>query len=75
MTASVAFITVRDAAQIAKRGSRQQGTINAKKNSTTLVAIAEGANWPRPPPINTPVDKSVGNGFYDYHGEKGHSTD
>ncbi|GKC76170.1 hypothetical protein Tco_1126944, partial [Tanacetum coccineum] len=30
---------------------------------------------PRPPPINTPVDKRVGNGFCDYHGEKGHSTD
>ncbi|GJY89313.1 hypothetical protein Tco_0503941 [Tanacetum coccineum] len=39
------------------------------------VFAAEGANWPRPPPINTPVDKRVGNGFCDYHGEKGHSTD
>ncbi|GJY89315.1 reverse transcriptase domain-containing protein [Tanacetum coccineum] len=65
-----AFIRAEDAAADSRRGySGYRAPDQPKKQFND-----RGGNR-RPPPINTPVDKRVGNGFCDYHGEKGHSTD
>ena len=36
--------------------------------------MTEGANFPKPPPMRTPEDRRVGNGYCEYHGQKGHTT-
>jgi hypothetical protein len=36
--------------------------------------VTEGANFPKPPPMRTPEDRRTGNGYYEYHGQKGHTT-
>ncbi|PWA84319.1 retroelement [Artemisia annua] len=38
------------------------------------IFATEGANFPKPPAMRTPEDKRTGNGFCDYHGQKGHTT-
>jgi hypothetical protein len=36
--------------------------------------VTEGANFPKPPPMCTLEDRRVGNGYCEYHGQKGHTT-
>ncbi|GJZ38852.1 hypothetical protein Tco_0585415 [Tanacetum coccineum] len=38
------------------------------------ILAAEGANFPKPPPMRTPEEQRVGNGYYEYHRQKGHTT-
>ena len=38
------------------------------------IFATEGANFPKPAAMRTPEDKRTGNGFCDYHGQKGHTT-
>ena len=38
------------------------------------IFATEGANFPRPPPMRTPEGQRQGNGYYEYHGQKGHDS-
>nr|GFB33044.1 reverse transcriptase domain-containing protein [Tanacetum cinerariifolium] len=38
------------------------------------ILATEGANFSKPPPMRTPEERRVGNGYYEYHGQKGHTT-
>ncbi|GJY29745.1 hypothetical protein Tco_0405512 [Tanacetum coccineum] len=38
------------------------------------ILATEGANFPRPPPMRTPEEQRVGNGYCEYHRQKGHTT-
>ena len=37
------------------------------------IFVTEGANFPKPPPMRTPEDKRTGNGYCEYHVQKGHT--
>ncbi|GKE55654.1 hypothetical protein Tco_1494839, partial [Tanacetum coccineum] len=41
---------------------------------TREILATEGANFPRPPPMRTPEEQRVGNGYCEYHRQKGHTT-
>ncbi|GJW49324.1 reverse transcriptase domain-containing protein [Tanacetum coccineum] len=38
------------------------------------ILATEGANFPKPPPMRTPEEQRVGNGYCEYHRHKGHTT-
>ncbi|GJW26493.1 reverse transcriptase domain-containing protein [Tanacetum coccineum] len=38
------------------------------------ILATEGANFPRPPPMRTLEEQRVGNGYCEYHRQKGHTT-
>nr|GEZ67228.1 reverse transcriptase domain-containing protein [Tanacetum cinerariifolium] len=38
------------------------------------ILATEGANFSKPPPMCTLEERRVGNGYYKYHGQKGHTT-
>ncbi|PWA99920.1 reverse transcriptase domain-containing protein [Artemisia annua] len=51
-----------------------QGETAAADSKKGEIFAAEGANFPKPPAMRTPEDKRTGNGYCDYHGQKGHTT-
>ncbi|GJV79124.1 hypothetical protein Tco_1514994 [Tanacetum coccineum] len=59
------------------RGQRCCG--NDKYTPLTMtpkeILTTEGANFPRPPPMRTLEEQRVGNGYCEYHRQKGHTTD
>ncbi|GKE30793.1 reverse transcriptase domain-containing protein [Tanacetum coccineum] len=38
------------------------------------ILATEGSNFPKPPPMRTPEEQRVGNGYCEYHRQKGHTT-
>ncbi|GJY95106.1 reverse transcriptase domain-containing protein [Tanacetum coccineum] len=58
--------------------SRRAGTGEHKYTPLTMtpkeILATEGANFPRPPPMRTPEEQRVGNGYCEYHRQKGHTT-
>ncbi|GJT99590.1 hypothetical protein Tco_1109929 [Tanacetum coccineum] len=38
------------------------------------ILATEGASFPKPPPMRTPEEQRVGNGYCEYHRQKGHTT-
>ncbi|GJY71253.1 reverse transcriptase domain-containing protein [Tanacetum coccineum] len=38
------------------------------------ILATEGSNFPKPPPMGTPEEQRVGNGYCEYHRQKGHTT-
>ncbi|GKC15481.1 hypothetical protein Tco_1012263 [Tanacetum coccineum] len=57
-----------------KRG----GSGNDKYTPLTMtpkeILATEGSNFPKPPPMRTPEEQRVGNGYCEYHRQKGHTT-
>jgi hypothetical protein len=62
------------------RNYRNQGSGRDNDNYVPLtktpkeIFAAEGANFPKPPPMRTPEEKRIGGGYCEYHEQKGHST-
>ena len=38
------------------------------------ILAAEGANFSKPRPLSTSEERREGNGYCEYHGQKGHTT-
>ncbi|GJR43187.1 reverse transcriptase domain-containing protein [Tanacetum coccineum] len=38
------------------------------------ILATEGSNFPKPPPMRTPEEQRAGNGYCEYHRQKGHTT-
>nr|GEY98444.1 reverse transcriptase domain-containing protein [Tanacetum cinerariifolium] len=48
---------------------------NSDKRTSKEIIAAEASKFQPPPPMVTPVEKKSNNKFYDFHNDKGHSTD
>ncbi|GJS25325.1 reverse transcriptase domain-containing protein [Tanacetum coccineum] len=58
-----------------QRGGREGRQVYSHCQMTPKEILAtEGANFPRPPPMRTPEEQRVGNGYCEYHRQKGHTT-
>nr|GFA68391.1 reverse transcriptase domain-containing protein [Tanacetum cinerariifolium] len=55
------------------RVKQRQGESTSAYTQKEILAT-KGANFPKPPPMRTPEERCVGNGYCEYHGQKGHTT-
>ncbi|GKB29784.1 reverse transcriptase domain-containing protein [Tanacetum coccineum] len=58
----------------ASRGRRGNDKYTPLTMTPKEILATEGANFPRPPPMRTPEEQRVGNGYCEYHRQKGHTT-
>ncbi|GJT95380.1 reverse transcriptase domain-containing protein [Tanacetum coccineum] len=56
------------------RGGRGNDKYTPLTMTLKEILATEGANFLKPPPIRTPEEWRVGNGYCEYHGQKGHTT-
>ncbi|GJT76349.1 hypothetical protein Tco_1043074 [Tanacetum coccineum] len=58
--------------------SQRGGRGNDKYTPLTMtpkeILATEGSNFPKPPPMRTPEEQRAGNGYCEYHRQKGHTT-
>ncbi|GJW95597.1 hypothetical protein Tco_0175269 [Tanacetum coccineum] len=54
-------------------GERQVHPLTNDPKEIQILAT-EGSNFPKPPPMRTPEEQRVGNGYCEYHRQKGHTT-
>ncbi|GJX56019.1 reverse transcriptase domain-containing protein [Tanacetum coccineum] len=57
-----------------QRGGRGNDKYTPLTMTPKEILATEGANFPRPPPMRTPEEQRVGNGYCEYHRQKGHTT-
>ncbi|GJR50302.1 hypothetical protein Tco_1400823 [Tanacetum coccineum] len=57
-----------------QRGGRGNDKYTPLTMTLKEILATEGANFPRPPPMRTPEEQHVGNGYCEYHRQKGHTT-
>ncbi|GKC80229.1 hypothetical protein Tco_1131003 [Tanacetum coccineum] len=81
MIATTAFIRGETAAAGKKKGhtswrAQDQSKLNASERRTPKeILAAKAEKFKPPPPMVTLVEKRSSNRFYDFHNDKGHSTD
>ncbi|GKA77232.1 reverse transcriptase domain-containing protein [Tanacetum coccineum] len=57
-----------------QRGGRGNDKYTPLTMTPKEILATEGANFPKPPPMRTPEEQRVGNGYCEYHRQKGHTT-
>nr|GFA09527.1 reverse transcriptase domain-containing protein [Tanacetum cinerariifolium] len=57
-----------------QRGDRGNDKYTLLTNTPKEILATEGANFLKPPPMHTSEERCVGNGYCEYHGQKGHTT-
>ncbi|GJT42396.1 hypothetical protein Tco_0951111 [Tanacetum coccineum] len=57
-----------------QRGGRGNDKYTPLTMTPKEILATEGATFPRPPPMRTPEEQRVGNGYCEYHRQKGHTT-
>ncbi|GJQ93459.1 reverse transcriptase domain-containing protein [Tanacetum coccineum] len=57
-----------------QRGGRGNDKYTPLIMTPKEILATEGANFPKPPPMRTPEEQCVGNGYCEYHRQKGHTT-
>nr|GEZ58070.1 reverse transcriptase domain-containing protein [Tanacetum cinerariifolium] len=57
-----------------QRGDRGNDKYTPLTKTPKEILATEGANFLKPPPMRTREDRRVGNGYCEYHGQKGHTT-
>nr|GEY42507.1 reverse transcriptase domain-containing protein [Tanacetum cinerariifolium] len=57
-----------------QRGDQGNDKYTLLTKTPKEILATEGTNFPKPPPMRTPEEWRVGNGYYEYHGQKGHTT-
>nr|GEX36941.1 hypothetical protein [Tanacetum cinerariifolium] len=81
MITPTAFTRGEAAAASKKKGHTSWRTMDQSKRQTSKkrtpkeILTAETGKFQPPPPMVTPVEKRSSNKFYDFHNDKGHSTD
>ncbi|GJT73747.1 hypothetical protein Tco_1033033 [Tanacetum coccineum] len=57
-----------------QRGGRGNDKYTPLTMTPKEILATEGSNFPKPPPMRTPEEQRVGNGYCEYHRQKGHTT-
>ncbi|GJS47936.1 reverse transcriptase domain-containing protein [Tanacetum coccineum] len=57
-----------------QRGGRGNDKYTPLTMTPKEILATEGASFPKPPPMRTPEEQRVGNGYCEYHRQKGHTT-
>nr|GFB03512.1 reverse transcriptase domain-containing protein [Tanacetum cinerariifolium] len=57
-----------------QRGDRGNDKYTPLTKTPKEILATEGANFPKPPPMRTPEERRVGNGYCEYHRQKGYTT-
>nr|GEZ00060.1 reverse transcriptase domain-containing protein [Tanacetum cinerariifolium] len=57
-----------------QRGDRGNDKYTSLTKTPKEILATEGANFLKPPPMRTLEEQRVGNGYCEYHGQKGHTT-
>ncbi|GKD07797.1 hypothetical protein Tco_1187482 [Tanacetum coccineum] len=57
-----------------QRGGRGNDKYTPLIMTPKEILATEGSNFPKPPPMRTPEEQRVGNGYCEYHRQKGHTT-
>ncbi|GKE69902.1 reverse transcriptase domain-containing protein, partial [Tanacetum coccineum] len=57
-----------------QRGGRGNDKYTPLTMTPKEILATEGANFPRPPPMRTLEEQRMGNGYCEYHRQKGHTT-
>nr|GFA82052.1 reverse transcriptase domain-containing protein [Tanacetum cinerariifolium] len=57
-----------------QRGDRGNDKYTPLTKTPNEILATEDANFSKPPPMRTPEERRVGNGYCEYHGQKGHTT-
>nr|GEW65772.1 reverse transcriptase domain-containing protein [Tanacetum cinerariifolium] len=56
------------------KGDRGNDKYTPLTKTPKEILATRGANFPKPPPMRTLEERRVGNGYCEYHGQKGHTT-
>nr|GFC23158.1 reverse transcriptase domain-containing protein [Tanacetum cinerariifolium] len=56
------------------KGDRGNDKYTPLTKTPKEILASEGTNFLKPPPMRTPEEQRVGNGYCEYHGQKGHTT-
>nr|GEX28033.1 reverse transcriptase domain-containing protein [Tanacetum cinerariifolium] len=57
-----------------QRGGRGNDKYTPLTKTPKEILATEGANFSKPPPMRTLKEQRMGNGYCEYHGQKGHTT-
>nr|GFA97010.1 reverse transcriptase domain-containing protein [Tanacetum cinerariifolium] len=57
-----------------QRGDRGNDKYTPLTKTPNEILATEGANFPKLPPMRTSEERRVGNGYCEYYGQKGHTT-
>nr|GFA19370.1 reverse transcriptase domain-containing protein [Tanacetum cinerariifolium] len=57
-----------------QKGDQGNDKYTSLTKTPKKILATEGANFPKPPTMRTPEERRVGNGYCEYHGQKGHTT-
>ncbi|GJZ14882.1 reverse transcriptase domain-containing protein [Tanacetum coccineum] len=57
-----------------QRGGRGNDKYTPLTMTPKEILVTEGSNFPKTPPMRTPEEQRVGNGYCEYHRQKGHTT-